>query len=187
MPEELPVSDHDKLEKVHEAIFGDGNGDMGIKKSSTKWATFIRAQPSAANSSAISSSRSRRSAPHSDTPTCMAARHAHRLAQVFRRHNNEIAVLDLRLRSLRHHPRKHKHQIRLPYAAYRRRDRLFVVPEPSSRPKVNLSLLAFLRSPVSILRINRVTFRFRPRRSSAAPPTLEVRLHIARMLLANIG
>jgi hypothetical protein len=32
MPEELPVSDHDKLEKVHEAIFGDGNGNMGMKK-----------------------------------------------------------------------------------------------------------------------------------------------------------
>jgi hypothetical protein len=27
-----PQSDHQKLEKVHEAIYGDGNGNIGMKK-----------------------------------------------------------------------------------------------------------------------------------------------------------
>lgn len=27
-----PQTDHEKLEKVHEAIFGDGNGNMGMQK-----------------------------------------------------------------------------------------------------------------------------------------------------------
>lgn len=28
----MDALDHDKLEKVHEAIFGDGNGNIGMKK-----------------------------------------------------------------------------------------------------------------------------------------------------------